>query len=263
MLPRDTTIAALNTFQPHLLVGPPSLLGFLADARGSGELQIAPQRLIAVAEVLEPQDHERIAGTFDAPVHQIYQCTEGLLAISCPAGVLHIQEDLVAIQGESLPGGGARVTPIVIDLWHTTQPIIRYQLNDVLQLDPAPCRCGSELRVIRTIEGRCDDLCVFLTPQGDEVPCYPDTIRRMVLLAEVGIAGYAAEQARPGHLRIYLAPMPGVAFAQAEQAVYASVITILAQYGCRPPEVEIIEGLPLLAPGAKQQRVRRLHPQTV
>ena len=104
MAPLGESIAILNQYRPHILVGPPSLLGFLADAYMRGELKMRPQRLISVAEVLEPQDEERLATTFDAPVHQVYQCTEGLLAVSCPKGSLHIQEDIVALQCEPVDG---------------------------------------------------------------------------------------------------------------------------------------------------------------
>jgi phenylacetate-CoA ligase len=82
-----------------------------------------------------------IAEAFDLPaVHQIYQCTEGLLAVSCAHGRLHLQEDIVAIQTEPLEEAKGneptRVSPIVTDLWRRTQPILRYRLGDVLALAP-------------------------------------------------------------------------------------------------------------------------------
>jgi phenylacetate-coenzyme A ligase PaaK-like adenylate-forming protein len=67
----DEAVARLNLVRPHVVVGPPSLLGFLADARLAGRLRIRPERLVSVAEVLESQDRERLAVTFDAPAHQI------------------------------------------------------------------------------------------------------------------------------------------------------------------------------------------------
>src|SRR2546423_12364179 len=115
--------------------------------------------MISVAEMLEPQGQEPLQETFNVPVHQIYQCPEGLLAVSCADGSIHIQEDLVALQFEPVSNGDdRRFIPIVTDLWRRTQPIIRYRLNDILQLDPALCPCGSSFRVIQSIEGRCDDL---------------------------------------------------------------------------------------------------------
>lgn len=259
MAPLADSIAALNHYQPHILVGPPSLLGFLADARDGGTLRVNPQRLISVAEVLEPQDEARLAAAFQAPVHQVYQCTEGLLAVSCAHGSLHIQEDVVALQCEPLDGG--RVTPIVTDLWRRTQPIIRYRLNDVLQLGGS-CPCGSSFRTIIRIEGRRDDVCYFLARDNNvherRRPFFPDTIRRMILLAGDGIADYQAVQECDGQLLVHLALTPGVDRQHVVEAVRTSVCATVDQYGCRPPEVDVDTLLPPLPPGRKRRRVQRL-----
>jgi phenylacetate-coenzyme A ligase PaaK-like adenylate-forming protein len=292
MLPLAEAVSALNNFQPHIIVGPPSLLGFLAREHASGTLRAHPQRLISVAEVLEPQEKQRIEAAFQVAVQQIYQCTEGLLAVSCSRGSLHIQEDAVVLQFEPLsddcdsmpknnhapeaingtetdllatngecgaPGvRGERVMPIVTDLWRTTQPIIRYRLNDVLQLATQPCSCGSPFRVIHAIEGRCDDVCYFASQSGGTRPFYPDTIRRMILLASQEIADYQVSQRRPGQLTIALASTPGAAFARVSAAVLASVQATLASYDCQPAQVEIVEGIEPPAPGAKRRRVQRI-----
>ncbi|HLL80640.1 MAG TPA: F390 synthetase-related protein [Ktedonobacteraceae bacterium] len=265
MLPLAEAVAALNDFQPHILVGPPSLLGFLASEREQGRLRCQPGRLISVAEVLEPQDEQRIAGIFDAPVHQIYQCTEGLLAVSCERGSLHVQEDGVALQYEPLPddkiaegereAAEKRVMPIVTDLWRRTQPIIRYRLNDVLRLDSRPCSCGSAFQVIRSIEGRCDDVCHFASLDGDLRPFYPDTLRRMALLASPDIADYQVAQESQERLYIRLMIVPGASFESVEGVVRESANEMFKQYGCRMPEVVIEEGLEPLAPGVKRRRV--------
>ncbi len=257
MLPLPEAVSALNDFQPHIIVGPPSLLGFLADERQGGRLRIKPGRLISVAEVLEPHDRERLEATFDAPVHQIYQSTEGLLAVSCVKGSLHIQEDVVVLQLEPLPGSnGERVMPVVTDMWRRTQPIIRYRLNDVLQMESRPCSCGSAFRVIRAIEGRCDDICYFVSLDGSMRPFFPDTIRRMILLASPDILDYQAVQEECGQLRIHLLVTPKASFSTVAQAVQESVNATLAQYDCRPATPRIEEGLELPAPGVKRRRVQ-------
>ncbi|HLH62973.1 MAG TPA: F390 synthetase-related protein [Ktedonobacteraceae bacterium] len=259
MQPIAEAVVALNDFRPHIIVGPPSLLGFLAQERIRSKLHATPERLISVAEVLEPQDRERIEAVFNAPVHQIYQCTEGLLAVSCAEGSLHIQEDLVMLQFEPLPGSDERVMPVVTDLWRKTQPIIRYRLNDILQLDPTPCRCGSSFHVIRAIEGRCDDICYFESLTGGIRPFFPDTIRRMILLASPHILDYQVVQEHHGHMRIYISPAPGMAFNTIVEAVKASVNEVLVQYDCRPGEMSIEKGLLPLAPGTKRRRVQRVN----
>jgi phenylacetate-CoA ligase len=270
MLPLAEAIAALNDFQPHIIVGPPSLLGFLASARVAGQLRAHPQRLLSVAEVLERQEQERIEAAFQVAVQQIYQCTEGLLAISCAHNSLHIQEDAVVLQFEPLTASvsdtsetpvlaaSERVMPIVIDLWRTTQPIIRYRLNDVLQLETRPCACGSPFRVIRAIEGRCDDVCSFLSQDGGTRPFYPDTIRRMILLASSDISDYQVVQQRPGHLAIALTVASQATFAAVAEAVRASVQSTVASYACQPAQVEIAEGIEPPAPGVKRRRVQCL-----
>lgn len=257
MLPLAEAVAALNDFQPQIIVGPPSLLGALARESASGHLRVRPQRLISVAEVLEEQEQQAIQEVFQVAVHQIYQCTEGLLAVSCERGSLHIQEDAVVLQCEPLPGSdGTRVLPIVTDLWRTTQPIIRYRLNDVLQLATQPCTCGSPFRVIRAIEGRCDDVCSFISREGGLRPVYPDTIRRMILLASQHISDYQVVQSRVGHLSIALALAPRATFASVSVSVAASVQSTLAFYDCQPAQVEITQGVTPPAPGVKRRRVQ-------
>jgi phenylacetate-CoA ligase len=281
MTPPAAAVSALNACQPHILVGPPSLLGLLAAAQTAGALRIAPDRLISVAEVLEPQDEAHIAAVFGAPVHQIYQCTEGLLAVSCPHGTLHIQEDLVALQCAPLldaspatygaaPESHRRVTPIVTDLWRCTQPIIRYRLNDVLELGAGPCSCGSSFRTIARIEGRRDDICYFVPCDATAADAsvgwggngrrafFPDTIRRMVLLAHAAIEDYLAVQERDGHLRIHLQTTPGASRQAVVTAVRAAVLAGVDGYACRPPQLEIEFDLPPLPPGRKRRRVQRV-----
>jgi len=220
-------------------------------------LRIKPGRLISAAEVLEPHDRERLEAAFDAPVHQIYHSTEGLLAVSCVKGSLHIQEDVVVLQLEPLPGSnGERVMPVVTDMWRRTQPIIRYRLNDVLQMESRPCSCGSAFRVIRAIEGRCDDICYFVSLDGSMRPFFPDTIRRMILLASPDILDYQAVQEECGQLRIHLSVTPKASFSTVAQAVQESVNATLAQYDCRPATLRIEEGLELPAPGVKRRRVQ-------
>lgn len=273
MLPLEQAVESLNAFKPHIVVGPPSLLGFLADAREKGKLHITPERIVSVAEVLEPQDAARLTRVFSAPVHQIYQCTEGLLAISCREGSLHIQEDLVVIQAETMeennyelrvtnevagsPVAGRRSSPIVTDLWRTTQPILRYRLNDVLRISGEMCACGSSFRVIEAIEGRSDDILYFQAQDGTDRPFFPDTIRRMVLLASPAIEDYYAVQERPGHLRIYLDIASDAAFAQVADDVTRTAQSSIADYSCLPADLEVVQGIPALSPGTKRRRVVR------
>ncbi|MBC8134832.1 MAG: adenylate cyclase [Fibrella sp.] len=275
MTPTLEAVSTLNVYAPDLLIGPPSLLLALAEMSKRGMLTIRPERLVSVAETLEAQDKSELESTFGVPVGQVYQCTEGFLAATCLYGRLHINEDLVAIQYERLGenitpspnplpifdrrgGGVTRVSPIITDLWRRTQPMIRYRLGDVLTLDDDAtlCPCGSGFRVIRTIEGRCDDVCTFPDAStGEPRRFYPDTIRRMILLADARITDYAAVQDASGNLTIHLDIGEGIDFAEVRDSVLRSAADILTQYGCCARRLEIGEGLPRTHAGAKRRRV--------
>lgn len=259
----STAVAGLNEYTPDLLVGPPSLLLMLANEKEANRLRIHPERLLSVAEVLEEQDKTRLEAVFGVPVGQIYQCTEGLLAVSCPYGGLHVQEDLIALQYERADKDNPlRATPLVTDLWRRTQPVIRYRLGDVLRLTSPkipPCLCGSTFRRLDAIEGRADDVCYFPQVSSPELRAvFPDTIRRMVLLADAPIRDYRAEQDKPGHLRVFL-EVDNAQFNKARCAVQESAADVMAQYQCRFSCVEVLPGVPPVVPGAKRRRVVCLH----
>lgn len=270
--PFDAAVAALNRYQPQILVGPPSLLTALAALQRANMLHITPARIIAVAEVLEPQDELQLQSTFGVPVHQIYQCTEGLLAISCSQGALHIQEDLVAIQLEEIavpnvesgastryptPSQPPHYTPIVTDLWRTTQPIIRYRLGDLLRVREASCPCGSPFRVITAIEGRVADLCYFSMPTAERYPLFPATLRQLLLASSAAITDYQLIQSQDDQLAIYLVTAPGTDFQTVAQQVHDQVIAAVTAHGCLPPTVQVRAGLPPRSATTKRRRIQR------
>ena len=263
MTPLDEAIASLDQFQPTIVIAPPSMLAMLACAKRDGRLHIAPQRCISVAEVLEPQEREHIRDAFGVAVHQVYQATEGLLAISCAHGSLHVQEDIVRLQYEPLDTDAApdeqRWTPIVTDLWRRTQPIVRYRLNDVLRLDDEPCACGSDWQVIRTIEGRRDDVCWFERRDGGTRPFFPDTLRRAILLASPAIADYALVQEPDGSLQVHTRLDAGADEATTLDAIRASITATVEQYACVVPPLAVDAALEPAAPDAKRRRIQRRH----
>lgn len=251
MTPLDEVVPQLREFQPDVVIGPPSLLGRLASV--SGELRIQPRQVVSVAEVLDPGDAQAIEAAFGTPVGQVYQATEGLLAVTCPRGSLHLQEDLAAVQLEPLDDEG-RMMPIVTDLWRRVQPILRYRLNDVLTLESTPCPCGSAFRVLQRIEGRADDLCALAAIGGGQRTVAPDVIRRMILLADDRIEDYRVVQDRPGSLQVHL--LVAGEFVAVAESVRASAAAVAARYGCVPPELRFSATLP--PEDGKRRRVRRV-----
>jgi phenylacetate-CoA ligase len=253
MTPLAQAEHALTAFQPQIIIAPPSLLALLAHAQQAGKLRIQPERLISVAEVLESQDQAHLQTVFQCVVHQIYQCTEGLLAVSCPQGRLHWQADLVAVQWQAL--GQGRFSPVITDLWRTTQPIIRYRLNDVIQLSESACSCGNDWQVLQAIEGRSDDVCYFADDLGEWRVVFPDVIRRMVLLAEAPVLEYQAVQSARGQLRLAVQVAEGADFGLVERILRESVVRELARYRCVVARLEVVEGIAPVPAGVKRRRV--------
>lgn len=80
-------MAALNTLNPDILIGQPSVLLEIAKRQKSGDVSISPTKVISVAEVLEEDTKKELQSVFNQKIHQVYQCTEGFLAYTCEKGI--------------------------------------------------------------------------------------------------------------------------------------------------------------------------------
>ena len=148
--------AALERFDPTVIVAPPHALRWLAER----DTALAPSRVFSAAEVLDPVDRAVIgAGFGGAALGEIYMATEGLFAVTCAHGTLHLAEDRVLFELEPAGDGlvSPLVSPIVTDFSRRAQIMARYRMNDLLRLAPEPCPCGSPLRAVLSVEGRRDD----------------------------------------------------------------------------------------------------------
>lgn len=196
----DENIRKLGQIGADIVVAQPSALLMLAAAIDSGKLDIHPETVISIAEVLEKEDEARIKLSFGVDViHQVYQCTEGCLATTCRFGTIHLNEDIVYIEKEYLDE--KRFVPIITDFERTSQPIIRYRLNDVLVEKKEKCPCGCVYTALERIEGREDDVFVF-SADGKEVRVFPDFIRRCILFAG-NITDYRIVQQQDSSVTIY------------------------------------------------------------
>jgi putative adenylate-forming enzyme len=249
----------LNVYRPSILAAPPSMLRLLAAAQLAGTLAIAPVRIIAIAEVLDPLDERVISQAFDQPLHQVYQCTEGFLATTCAHGTLHLNEDILVIQKDYLDRAAGKFMPIITDFNRTTQPIIRYRLDDILTERRSACPCGSVLTAIEQIEGRCDDIFYLAADDGQLVPIFPDFIRRTVILTSAMIQEYTVVQQGLNQIQVAL-QLPEAQWAATVSSLEANLQGLFAQLGCRSP---VIQFRPYAKPtnhALKMRRIRRDFP---
>ena len=192
-VPIPDLVELINRERLNVLAGPPSLLILLAEER-----RLITSRLKAVvsyAEELDEPTRRRLGEVFGAPVVEIYQGAEGMLGFTCPQGYLHLAEDTTLVElapsGDEL--GNAR-RAIITDLYRRTQPFLRYELNDLLEIGGRDCKCGSSFRRITRIHGRADS--IFLLPgvSGGRVRLMPDYVRRSINQASPDVLEYQAIQ---------------------------------------------------------------------
>lgn len=252
-------IQRLNQYQPTLLVAPASLLRLLAEFQAQGSLNISPKKIVSVAEVLDPLDADYMSGIFNQIIHQIYQCTEGFLGYTCNYGTLHLNEDIIAIQKDYLDDDQSRFMPIITDFRRTTQPIIRYRLNDILVERKTPCRCGSVLMAIEQIEGRQDD--IFYLPHqsrnGELVTIFSDFIRRAIVIVSADIEDYQVIQLSLNRIEVALKVRSGEKD-RIQKDVLKSFSTLFESLQCHLPEIVFLDQFPSIPTGQKRRRIWQL-----
>ncbi len=257
--PITNHIQRLNQYQPTILVAPASLLRLLAESQAQGTLKISPKKIVSVAEVLDPLDADYISGVFNQIIHQVYQCTEGFLGYTCDYGTLHLNEDSVVIQKEYLDEDKFRFMPIITDFRRTTQPIIRYKLNDILVERKTPCQCGSVLMAIEQIEGRQDD--IFYLPHqsshGEWVTIFPDFIRRAIVMVSADIEDYQVMQLSLNRIEVALKVRNGEKD-MIQEGVIKSLKSLFERLHCHIPEIVFLDQFPSIPTGQKRRRVWQL-----
>lgn len=247
--PVEELAAELTAYRPTLLVGPPSVLRAVLQAGARAR----PERVVSVAEVLEDDDRDVLTREF-GPLVQVYQATEGLLALPCAHGGLHLNEAHVHFDWEAL--GDGYVRPIVTDFRRTTQPIIRHRLDDVLRLAEGGCTCGLAARRVERIAGRQDDA-LRLPGLSGTVTVWPDFLRG-ALGRVPQVQEYRAEQTGARHLRLSLAPLTPDIRAQALREIGQALARMGVDGNALHIEVQPWTAPP---PGVKRRRVQRLWPQ--
>lgn len=199
-------LARLKTFRPDVIVAPPRLLHWLALQAAP----LSPSRIFAAAELLDPPDRAAIASGFPkAKLGEIYMATEGLFAVSCRHGRLHLAEDCLRFDLE--PAGGGTVEAVITDFTRRAQVMARYRTGDLLRV--VTCSCGSPLRAV-VVAGRASDCIEGIAP---------DTLRDAILAS--GVADFRLVQQGDAQPLLTLAPRerPEAARAALEALLQRSV----------------------------------------
>ncbi len=234
--PPEELAKLINQKKLNIIAGPPSLLAMIAPYRES----IAPQieALISYAEVLDGETRAYLERAFGAPVVQIYQGSEGFIASTCQKGKLHLNEDTILVEQDDIGDTTGQAKKVIVtDLYRTTQPIIRYSLNDVLEIDPEQCECGSCFRVVKLIHGRADDIFLLKGAAGETRHLFPDYVRRAINQASDDILEYQAIQHTLDSIEIRLVLKPGVERTAIEKIVRHNLVWRINKVGQQPGQI--------------------------
>ncbi|UTW60567.1 adenylate cyclase [bacterium SCSIO 12741] len=234
-IPLTNHFPNLIDLDPDILVGQPSVLVALAQHYVRIGKKADFTKVVSVAEVLEEDQRDFLTQVFGCNISQVYQCTEGFLAYTCREGHLHLNEDWLEIEKRYLDDSKTRFHPIITDYLRSSQPVVRYELNDILHEGP-PCSCGSKSTVLSKIEGRSDD--VFRFEQGNAaVDIYPDFIRRSVLLASEDIVNYRVTRIGEKKLSVFLEVLKPEKREMLFQRVQKELKVLFSTYGIEGMEI--------------------------
>jgi phenylacetate-coenzyme A ligase PaaK-like adenylate-forming protein len=175
----EELVQRLYSLQPHVLRGFPSMLGLLMTEQLQGRLNINPSIIAGGGEPLTSELRKQLQTVWQSSVFDIYGTQEGLRAMECnPGQGMHIFEDLgiVEVVDEDncpVPDGTLGHKILFTNLFSFTQPVIRYEISDMMVLAPEPCPCGHPFRRILAINGRNDDVLYLQGQGGRQVAVHP------------------------------------------------------------------------------------------
>ena len=259
-LPLPELVAQLNQFRPAIVIGYGSVMEMLADEQALGRLHIQPVLLEPAGETLGASEYNRLAGLFNAKVHDVYGATECpfLSSSKCAHGWYHVNDDWVLIEPvdahyqPTSPGEWSH-TVLVSNLANRVQPILRYDLGDSILVNPDPCSCGSPLPAIR-VRGRAADLLTFSTEHGKQVTIAPLAFGTLMDQTP-GIELFQIVQTTPTNLRVRLKTASGADPNQIWQTVHNEMTHLLASYRLDHVTLECGEEAPEQSPGGKYRRI--------
>jgi phenylacetate-CoA ligase len=161
--PVPELVRRLNEFQPQVVYGYPSIMALLAVEQLAGRLRVEPESVFTSSEPLSPTVRDRIEGAFGVRPLDFYATTEGLWGHECLEGSMHLFDDMCIAENvdedyRPVPPGEVGSRLLVTNLFNRTQPLIRFEVTDLVAVEPEPCPCGRTLTRLRSLEGRAEDV---------------------------------------------------------------------------------------------------------
>jgi phenylacetate-CoA ligase len=242
--PPAAMVEALNRHQPEFVYAYGSVLGLLAAEQLEGRLRISPAVIASSGETHTDELRDAIRAAWGTSSFELYAMTEaGILGSHCErhSGV-HLFEDQAIVEvvderGRPVPDGQLGHKLLVTNLVTRTQPLIRYEVSDMVTMATERCPCGRPFRLLAGVEGRNDDILHLPAATGGTTAVHPLALRT-ALAGIPGLAQYKVVHDADGlHVRVAL--RPGADPAEAVHLVTTRLADKLAAQGATRTSVQV------------------------
>ncbi|TVR79992.1 MAG: phenylacetate--CoA ligase family protein [Rhodospirillales bacterium] len=242
-MPVDQLAAELQSFGPDVLLAYPSVAALLAAKQREGRLAIHPRLISTHSETLTRDMIREIEDVWDRTPFDHYGLSEEPhLAWECPHhNGMHVFSDLAYIEvvdddHRPLPPGEVG-RYLLTNLYNATQPLIRYEITDMLALSPEPCTCGRPFPLIQRMAGRIEDVLELRSPGGRPVAILP-AVFAFALESFAEVREYRVEHS-PDAIRLTVVLQSGSDEADLRRAVARKVRQAVESQGAPCPPITV------------------------
>lgn len=166
----DSYIDALQDYGVIAIDGYPSTASMFGEALLARNRSHQLKAAFVSSEMLLPYQRKSIEQAFKCPVFDYYGMAErAVFATECELHRgLHLNSDFGVCElvdeydRPVAPGSSGRI--VVTGLHNYTMPFIRLKTNDWATMSPEPCPCGRPFPLLKSIDGRQEDM--IATPDG-------------------------------------------------------------------------------------------------
>ena len=217
--PMDCAFELFQRHKPSYVSGHPAILLELAHEAQTRKVQIALSCATTFGSHVTPEIRDTCQRVFGAKIFDRYASKEVYdIALQYPeTGNMHISSELMifeVLDENGMPceygqSGRAIVTPF----YNTAQPLVRYELGDMVTLSEK-CTCGRSLPAITSLDGR--TLHLFRLPGGRRFALrLPYNLKKSILATEWQVAQVGLEAVEVRYIK--QADAPSEAFIQLEE----------------------------------------------
>jgi phenylacetate-CoA ligase len=158
----------IQKFRPKIIRCYPDPLLFLArHLKNHPEFHYHPQAITTTGNTLHPETRSEIENAFECKIFDSYSCEGNSTVFECPThNCYHSTEEygiseVIDDQENNVATGVGRL--ISTDLWNLAHPFIRYDTQDLIEIDETPCICGRKHLRINKILGRDNEVLIMKT----------------------------------------------------------------------------------------------------